>query len=97
MTTFSVTARYEVAPENFPKVVELLESVRSRSLQEPGCRMYEFHLSADDPSVIFILEQYEAAEDFDRHCSTPHFIEIVKAQIVPLLRSRTVTKGSPLF
>ena len=97
MTTFSVSARYEVAPEHVPQVVKLLESVRAQSLQEPGCRMYEPHVSADDPSVIFILEQYDAAEDFEHHCSTPHFIQTVKGQIVPLLLSRTVTKGSPLF
>lgn len=97
MPKFAVAARYEVPSEHLAKVVELLASVRTHTLQELGCLSYEPHRSDVDPNVLFIIEQYEAAEDFDHHCSTPHFKEIVLGEIVPLLRGRTVIKGSPLF
>ena len=48
-------------------------------LEEPGVITYVVHRSIDDPSRFFVYEKYKSREDFDYHCTTPHFKEFFEA------------------
>ena len=48
-------------------------------LNDPGVIAYIVHRSIDDPSKFFVYEKYKSREDFDYHCSTPHFKEFFEA------------------
>ena len=48
-------------------------------LKEPGVITYVVHRSIDDPSRFFVYEKYKSREDFDYHCTTPHFKEFFEA------------------
>jgi quinol monooxygenase YgiN len=93
--TFTVAARYTVTDGNTDAVLNLLEQVRTLTLQEPGCLSYEPHRSADDDNIVFIIEKYREPADFDHHFASDHVQEIVLQQIVPMLTERLVTKGTP--
>ncbi|MEN0135029.1 MAG: putative quinol monooxygenase [Rhodococcus sp. (in: high G+C Gram-positive bacteria)] len=95
--TFTVAARYTVTDGHTDQVLDLLEQVRTQTLQEPGCLAYEPHRSADHDNVLFIVEKYREPADFDHHFATTHVQEIVLGQIVPLLSDRVVTKGTPAY
>jgi quinol monooxygenase YgiN len=93
--TFSVAARYTVREGETEQVLAHLARVREETLKEPGCLSYEPHRSSDDDNVVFIIESYADASDFDHHLSTPHFKNDVVGKVIPLLTERLVTKGSP--
>jgi quinol monooxygenase YgiN len=48
-------------------------------LEEPGVITYVVHRSIDNPSRFFVYEKYKSREDFDYHCTTPHFKEFFEA------------------
>jgi quinol monooxygenase YgiN len=50
-----------------------------KALEEPGVITYVVHRSIDNPSRFFVYEKYKSREDFDYHCTTPHFKEFFEA------------------
>jgi quinol monooxygenase YgiN len=70
------------------KVHALRMAVASR--QEPGCLEYRVHQAAGDPREFLLYERYESMAAIDAHRSTPHFKEIVLAEVVPRLELREV-------
>ncbi len=55
------------------------EKLVPKVLKEPGVITYVVHRSIDDPSRFFVYEKYKSREDFDYHCTTPHFKEFFEA------------------
>lgn len=51
---------------------------------EKGCKMYIPYVSIEDPAVVVFIEQYEDANAFKHHGSTPYFKEFF-GTIKPLL------------
>lgn len=56
---------------------------------EPGCLMYIVNRSVDNPRHFLIYEQYTDQDALVAHAETAMFKEIILAQEVPLLESRS--------
>jgi quinol monooxygenase YgiN len=91
-----VVARYVIAEGHTETVVRLMRANAAASRQEPGCLAFSVYQDADDPSRILLYEEYTDEDAFQRHRRTPHFREIVEAQVAPLLDQRTWTRLAPL-
>lgn len=87
-----VVARYVVAAGHADTVVRLLRTNAEASRGEPGCLEFSVFQDADDPRRILLYEEYTDEEAFQAHRRTPHFREIIEAQVVPLLDERTWTR-----
>ena len=90
MPELQVIARYTVSPDNRAEVLALLPQVAAASRTEPGNLSFEVYANTADPANIVLLERYASREAFAAHRETPHFHDLVLAQLVPLLQTRTV-------
>jgi quinol monooxygenase YgiN len=90
MPELQVIARYTVAENNRPAVLDLIAQVAEASRTEPGNLSFETYQNTTDPAGIVLLERYASREAFAAHRETDHFHNLVLARLVPLLETRTV-------
>ena len=93
--TYVVVARYRTQPGREGDVLNLLDIVAEASRKEAGNRQYRVHQSAEDPRTVVLYEEYDAEADFDAHCATDHFRNLVLGKVVPLLEHREVLRLTP--
>lgn len=91
-----VVARYLVSEGRVDTVVPLLRANAAASRDEPGCLEFSVFQDADDPRRVLLYEEYTDEDAFQAHRDTPHFRDIIEAQVVPLLDERTWTRLAPL-
>jgi quinol monooxygenase YgiN len=91
-----VTARYVVAEGHVDTVIPLLQANAAASRDEPGCLEFSVFQDADDPRRVLLYEAYLDEAAFQAHRHTPHFRDIIEAQVVPLLDERTWARLAPL-
>lgn len=51
---------------------ELLKMVEP-TYKEKGCIDYIFYQDKEDPSILFVYENWESKEDLDAHMNSAHF------------------------
>jgi quinol monooxygenase YgiN len=73
MISFTVRMRFD--PAELEGIRANLEALTVASRQEPGCVNYVAHFLADDPTTVFIYEQYVDDAALDHHRNSPHFKE----------------------
>ena len=74
-----ITAMLKVLEGKGDELEQEFKKLAPKVLEEPGIITYVVHRSIDDPSRFFVYEKYKSREDFDYHCSTPHFKEFFEA------------------
>jgi quinol monooxygenase YgiN len=87
-----VVARYVVKEGREDSVVRLMRSNAEASRQEPDCLEFSVYQDIDDPRRILLYERYTDEEAFQAHRRTPHFRDLVEAQVAPLLEERVWTR-----
>ena len=60
---------------------DFLREITGRSIDtairaEQGCLCYDYYLSAQDPNVILLVEQWSDPEAQKRHMAQPHMEEL---------------------
>jgi quinol monooxygenase YgiN len=90
-----VVARYVVTSGHESTVADLLRQNAAASESEPGCLEFTVHRHIDDPRAILLYERYVDEAAFQAHRESPHFVDIIQAQVVPLLDKRDVTQLVP--
>lgn len=75
-------------PETFEQVREHLETMRSASLEEPGCLSMHLTRPHDDPTVLVVLEVFVSRSAWDEHMAQPHDTD-GNAVLEPLLERPT--------
>lgn len=91
-----LVARYRARPGRGDAVAEAMREMIPRSREEPGCLAYLVQRSQSEPDEFVLYEQYVDEAAIDAHRATPHFQEIVLAQVIPLLESREWGLYAPL-
>jgi quinol monooxygenase YgiN len=87
---------YVVKPGHEDEVAELLVQLTAATRTEPGCRMYLAHRSTTDTRRFFLYELYDDQTAIDAHRAAPHFDELAKGKMFPLLESRLPELYTPL-
>lgn len=85
---YCIAVRWTIMPGEEATVVALAQSMLAPSNAEPGCDAYILHTDPEDPSALFLYEQYADEAAFQAHCDSPHFVAIVADRIFPLLTDR---------
>jgi quinol monooxygenase YgiN len=52
--------------------IEAGNEMTAATLQEPGCRAYQFSFAMDDPAKVCIFEQWDDQAALDAHFAAPH-------------------------
>lgn len=94
--SYAVAVTWRAKQGEEERVAEILQAVAPACRAEPGCRMYQAHRSPDDPRTFFLYELYDDEEAFRAHAQAEHYEAWVRAQALPLLESRVVTKYETL-
>ena len=63
----------EINPADMPKYMEAIKENGAASVKEPGCRVFNIHVSAKDPNHVFLYEVYDNAQALESHRQTAHF------------------------
>jgi quinol monooxygenase YgiN len=63
----------DVKPGETEKYLAALRENGAEAVKEPGCRVFNIHVRADNPNHVFIYEVYENAAALEAHRQTPHF------------------------
>ena len=78
-------ASMRVCKENLAEALQIFQTLRAASLQEPNCLRYELHQDIDDPEMFTFIEYYRDLEAFNFHCEqmhTKHYVEEVLPSLV---------------
>jgi autoinducer 2-degrading protein len=91
----------DINPADMPKFMEAIKANGAASVHEPGCRMFNIHVSAKDPNHVFLYEVYDNAAALDSHRQTDHFKKyaattkdmVVKRDVRPMTAVALNSKG----
>jgi len=65
----------KVKPEARADMLAAAQRMSELSMAEDGCLDYRFWLSATDPNLVLLLEQWRDQAAIDAHFATPHLAE----------------------
>lgn len=63
-----------VKPERLEDFLEIVRDNASNSVLEAGVVRFDVFQQKDDPTRITLVEVYHAAEDYQKHITTAHFL-----------------------
>jgi quinol monooxygenase YgiN len=61
-----------IDPAQRDAAVAASTEMMAATLQEPGCRAYQFSFAMDDPAKVCIFEQWDDQAALDAHFAAPH-------------------------
>jgi quinol monooxygenase YgiN len=85
---YVICATWQVKPGEDAAVLDLLGRISRASTDEPGCLSFTVHRSLDDPSTLFLYEQYVSKAAFEAHAASEHVRRLVLEDAVNRLESR---------
>lgn len=92
----ALVVRYHALPGKGDDVAALLSRHAAATQAEPGCRAFVALRSAQDPDAFVLYEHYDDPAALDAHIASPHYLNIARDQIRPLLAERTVEQHLPI-
>jgi len=88
MLSFTVRMRFDEADHE--EIKTHLLALTEGSRKEPGCVSYVAHFISDDPSTVFIYEQYLDQAALEAHRDTPHFKTHAIGGLYQRMRDRSI-------
>lgn len=83
---------YDVTPGNMDAVLAALKRMKAQVLaQEPGCSIFQVSRVRGQDNRLMLYEVYGDEEALDKHGATPHFEQIIKGEVIPMLQKRERT------
>ncbi|QIF02265.1 putative quinol monooxygenase [Roseimicrobium sp. ORNL1] len=86
-----VIAIWKVRASETERVLGLLPALAAQTRGEEGNIFYSVYRSETDPNEFILHECYADEHAADAHRKSDHYQNIVVAEIIPHLESRTVT------
>lgn len=83
-------ARWTTNATSVDGVLALVDQLRQRSLEEPGCLGYEVLRTVGAPESIVLIERYADFSAVEAHRRSPHYRELLVERISPSLTGRRV-------
>ncbi len=80
----TVIARCKAKPGKEAEVRREILALVDPTRAEEGCLNYDLHVSADDPGIFVLYENWKSKADLDQHLATP-YLERFKALAPGLL------------
>jgi quinol monooxygenase YgiN len=90
MSELQVIARYTITAGREADVLATLAALQADVRTEPGNLGFEVYTKVGDDRQVVLLERYASKDALAAHRETPHFKDLVLAQIVPQLDNRVV-------
>lgn len=89
-----VTGTMQVASDAIDRFAEAAQAVTRVTLLEPGCHLYAFHQSLDDPTLFRVYEEWEDTASLKAHGASDH-IAAFRNAIGGIVLSREIKMIEP--
>jgi len=63
------------------ELISIFKEMIEPTKKEKGYILYEMYKDKANPAVLIVLEQWETQEDFNNHCTSEHFNQIVPRMV----------------
>ena len=93
---FCLAVIYDFPPDRIDEALEHLTRLEAGSNLEPGCLMWKAHRVKDEPSRVFIYEQYVDEAAFGAHQASEHFQQHGMNGIRKFATNRIAAMGPPI-
>lgn len=87
-----VQSTFHLLADGKARVIELMKTMVSKSLAEPGCLNYEYFEGITNGNQIILLQEWEDAESLQEHYQTEHMDSFL-AELGQYLESPVVTRS----
>lgn len=72
MSQLAIIARVSLSPDSATKYLEAAKALIEPTLAEAGCELYAIASDINDPTVVWISEQWASLETLHAHLGAPH-------------------------
>ncbi len=95
---YVIIVEFTFNEKDVDKAIDLLLEMQALTLEnEEGCFIYDVLLSEEDPTKIFMYENYETEAAFKAHENSTYYKTIVSGKLNPLVKGTIITKVIPLI
>lgn len=88
MVTIIVAMTFK--PEFTEVAKKLAKKLKKESRKEVGCKSYKVLQDVNDINTLVFIEKFYDNEGVEFHKNTKHVIEILKAQMGPMINTKVV-------
>ena len=85
-----------VKPGAEDRAEDCFRKLTEHSRAEPGCLMYQFHRSPEDPRRFFVYEQYTDEDALQAHGNAAYYAHYVRQELPPLVESVDFQRYLPI-
>ncbi len=98
----AIAGSFTIDPDMRDAAVAAGTEMMAATLQEPGCRAYQFSIAIDDPSKVCIFEEWDDQAALEAHFAAPHMAGFRAKTGAFIVGRGTITKyeissSGPLF
>jgi quinol monooxygenase YgiN len=80
---YCLAVKWTIKEGELDAVLAALRPLTEASRQEPGCLVYQPHRDPENPSSIFLYEQYTDEAAYQAHADSEHFERYAVAECFP--------------
>lgn len=75
---YTIYVKFQCQPQKREAFIQKMQEtgVLAAIRAECGCKMYDYYLSAEDPDVILLIEQWESKAHQQVHMTQPHMAQM---------------------
>ena len=78
-----IAGRMKVEPDKLEYALGIIKPVVEQTASEPGNLAYRYYADLDDPSTLFIFEEWQSEAALENHFTMPYMIDFL--QKIPTL------------
>ena len=72
MNKLAIIARVSLSEASAPAYIEAIGQLTGPTRAEPGCDLYGIAVDVNDPTVVWISEQWDSQDALNEHLKTEH-------------------------
>jgi quinol monooxygenase YgiN len=73
-----IAGRMKIEPDKLPYALGIIKSVVEQTATESGNVAYRYYADLDDPSTLFIFEEWQSEAALENHFQMPYMIDFLE-------------------
>jgi quinol monooxygenase YgiN len=73
-----IAGRMKIDPDKLQHALEIIRPVVEQTATESGNVAYRYYADLDDPSTLFIFEEWQSDAALDNHFQMPYMVDFIE-------------------
>ena len=73
-----IAGRMKIDPDKLRHALDIIGRVVEQTASEPGNVSYRYYADLDDPSTLFIFEEWQSEAALDNHFQMPYMVDFLE-------------------